>query len=202
MSDWLLVFLRAPRPGAVKSRLAATVGPDRALAIYRDLAERVLAAIPAGFEVELRYTPDSAGSEVTGWARPGWQLAPQGEGDLGARLQRAADDAWARGARRVLVIGTDSPEITGRDLHDARSALESHDVVLGPALDGGYWLIGLRQPLPGIFHGIPWSTAEVLATTVSAAQAAGRTVHRLRPLGDIDTEADWRDWQVRAGLKG
>lgn len=200
MSDRLAVFLRAPRPGTVKTRIAADLGPGQALDIYRDLLARVLAALPARLPVELRHTPDDAGPELEPLRRDGWTLAPQGPGDLGERLARAAGEAFAAGVRRWVVVGTDTPEVTAADLAWAFANLASHDVVMGPATDGGYWLLGLSRPAPSLFTGIPWGGDGVAEATTRAAEAAGLRLARLRTLDDIDTASDWRAWRRRAGI--
>ena len=200
MTDLLLVFLRAPRLGTVKTRLALGIGAPQALVIYRDLVERVLSAIPSSMNVRLCFTPDDAAPEIQVWVRPGWSLLPQGEGDLGTRLTQAIGQAFQEGVQGVVVIGTDAPEMTGTDLEEAFVALRDSDLVLGPATDGGYWLIGLTQPRPSLFTRIQWGESEVLNATEAAAALEGLSIRRLRCLSDLDTAADWEAWQMRAGL--
>lgn len=194
VADQLVVLLKAPRPGLVKTRLAARLGVDEATRAYRCLVEGVLKNVSGLPGVELRYAPDEAAAELSEWQRPGWTLAPQGDGDFGARLVRAFEENFAAGARRVVVIGADCPYVGMADLAAAFAALAAADVVLGPAVDGGYWLIGLHAPQPGLFRDIAWSTAAVLAQTERRATSASLTVARLRTLSDVDTEADWLRW--------
>ena len=193
-ADRLIVFVKAPRPGSVKTRIAEALGAKAAAAIYRILAERVLANLAGLREVELRFAPDDALPEIAPWLRRGWRACPQGEGDLGVRLQRAFADAFAAGARRVVVIGSDCPEVGAADIREAWQALAGADVALGPARDGGYWLIGLAQPQPRLFTDMPWSTAGVFRQTVERAGALGLRVARLRQLADVDTAADWKNF--------
>jgi rSAM/selenodomain-associated transferase 1 len=190
----VIVFLRAPELGKVKTRLAATVGPAVALTIYERLLALTFAALRQVPEVTLRVTPDTAIPAVTRWRQPGWNLAPQGEGDLGTRLARAVADSGVSAARPVVVIGCDCPQLAVTDLVEAAWELEEKDVVLGPATDGGYWLIGLRRPAPELFRGISWGTDRVLTESLAAAATAGFSVGRLRELRDVDTEADWQAW--------
>lgn len=188
----LVVFVKAPRPGFVKTRLAATLGGDAACAVYRHLVDGLLGQL-AGLEtLELRFMPDDAEAEVRHWLRRAWTLAPQGPGDLGARLHRAFESARATGAERVVVIGSDCPDVTAADIEAAWEALQSHEVVLGPARDGGYWLVGLNEPQASVFEGIAWSTDTVFAQTIARCRNAGLRVRVLRQLEDIDTEDDWR----------
>jgi|ERR1041384_4840991 rSAM/selenodomain-associated transferase 1 len=195
--DKLIVFVKAPRPGTVKTRLAVAIGPEEALAAYHQMVECVLASVSALPGVELRFTPDEARNEIAAWLHPGWTAAPQGEGDLGDRLQRAFASAFATGAGRVVGIGSDCPEVTAADIHAAWDALSENHVVLGPARDGGYWLIGLSQPCPALFSGIHWSTDSVMKETLDRARQAGLCVHQLHELADVDTVAEWREFQSR-----
>ena len=195
--DRLLLFLKAPRPGLVKTRLAAALGPAGAAHAYRLLVEVLLhrfAEIPS---LELRFAPDDAADEIKPWLRAAWTLAPQGPGDLGARLTTAFAAAFASGAERVVIIGSDCPDVSVCDVEFAWSALHTHDVVLGPATDGGYWLIGLRRPVPELFTAMPWSTPQVFAETCARCARHGLRLQLLRELTDIDEPADWQAFTSR-----
>ncbi|MFN0068135.1 MAG: TIGR04282 family arsenosugar biosynthesis glycosyltransferase [Limisphaerales bacterium] len=202
MTDRLVVFARAPRPGAVKRRLAAALGDEGACGAYATLARHVLGQLGAVSLGELRHTPDDAGREVADWLPPGWSLAPQGEGDLGARMARALTAHFQQGAARMALVGSDCPDVGAADIHAAWRSLADHELVLGPAEDGGYWLIGLRAAAAGwetLFRDMPWGTARVLAETLRRAEAAGLRAARLRTLRDVDKPADWEDWRSRGG---
>jgi len=188
----LIVFLKAPRPGFVKTRLASDLGDALACQAYRELTETVLAKLPPLPHIELRYTPDDALAEIQPWLHENWIAKPQGNGDLGDRMHRAFE-----ANSPAILIGTDCPTIEPTDLEAATAALQSHDLVLGPAADGGYWLIGLRAPCPALFEGIEWSTETVLEATVTKAKAAGLSVHWLRELRDVDSLADWENFQLK-----
>ncbi len=191
----LIIFLKAPRLGLVKTRLAQSLGAAAATAAYGQLVETLLEQLAPLPDVELHFTPDDAAAEILPWLHAGWTARAQGAGDLGERLHAAFQSAFADGAQRVVIIGSDCPAITTGDIHAAWQALATSDVVIGPARDGGYWLIGLRQPLPGLWNGIPWSTERVLRETLARAQADGLRIELLRELADVDTEADWRAFQ-------
>ncbi|KAF0173511.1 MAG: hypothetical protein FD161_3805 [Limisphaerales bacterium] len=193
----LVVFLKAPRAGAVKTRLAESLGADAACAAYRQLVEALLANLTPLPKAELCFAPLEAAAEIEPWLRPGWTLCPQVGGDLGGRLHAAFDEHFESDAQHVVVIGSDCPDVTAADIEDAWLALEGHDVVLGPALDGGYWLIGLRAPQPTLFTGIPWSTNRVFGETVRRARESDLRVALLRELSDVDTSADWERWLKR-----
>jgi len=179
------------------------MGAEGACAAYRRMIDHLMPAVrTSGHSVELRHTPDDASDEFSCWREPGWDLAPQGAGDLGARLERAFAASVAAGYERALVIGTDCPYVTAHDLREAATSLATHEVVIGPALDGGYWLIGMRGLHPELFRTIPWSTAEVTQATLQRAQSSNVAVHRLRELEDIDTLPDWEAFERFLGKRG
>ncbi len=189
----LIIFLKAPRPGFVKTRLSAVLGPDGACAAYVCLVETLLHRLRDRTDVELRFTPDDAAAEVRCWARPGWLMEPQGPGNLGDRLICAVEEAFQDRCEAVVIIGADCPEVSSRDVDGALEivATGKADVVLGPAKDGGYWLIAMRKPVAGLFAGIAWSTDSVLAETRARAHGLGLTVEEMRTLTDVDTPDDW-----------
>lgn len=193
----VLFYVKLPEPGRVKTRLAATLGTERAAAIYRRLTETVLRGIPAELEVWVMCEPPERGVEIAGWLRaPGagrtLRFVPQAVGDLGVRLERAFAAAFAEGYEAVAAIGSDCVELAPAHFAEAWQALATHDAAIGPAEDGGYYLLALRAPHPGLFAGIAWSTAAVLPQTLDRAAAAGLCVHLLPTLHDVDTEEDWR----------
>lgn len=190
----VIVFVKAPRPGFVKTRIAASLDDESASAIYQALVGLTLSRLSDAKDVELRFTPDDAAVEIEAWKRPGWRLRAQGDGDLGARIDRAVADAFNEGIEGVVVLGTDCPEFTLDDVAGAWNALREHEVVVGPAVDGGYWLIGMGCRQPELFTGIPWSTGQVFEVTMERARAAGLRVATLRSLRDVDTLEDWRAW--------
>ena len=186
-----IIFVKAPRPGFVKTRLAAAIGDEAACDAYRQLAETILAKLTPLPHVELRFTPDDAEEEIKSWLRKDWAARPQGEGDLGQRMLRA----FAEANGSAIIIGSDCPCLELSDLEAAAEALQTHDAVLGPAVDGGYWLIGLNVPCPALFEGIEWSTDAVLKTSMSKAELQGLSVCQLRELSDVDTVEDWSGWR-------
>jgi rSAM/selenodomain-associated transferase 1 len=192
----LIVFVKAPRLGTVKTRIASTVGAARALEIYQSLVGTVLGNLRAITRVELRYTPDDAGDEIQPWLQKGWTIERQGKGDLGERMHRAFTDSLEAGAKRVVIIGSDCPKVDEGDITKAFSALRQNDLVLGPATDGGYWLIGLRAAQKTLFDNMEWSTAKVAAETLSRAKGLEMKSHLLRELADVDTEDDWGKWHA------
>lgn len=183
----VIVFAKAPRRGFVKTRLAREIGPGGALEIYRTLLRRV----PRTISGTVCFAPADGWPELERYF-PGWRFRAQCEGDLGARLFAALLDSFARGALRTVIIGADCPYVNTDDLIDAWNALESSDVVFGPAEDGGYWLVGARRVHEDMFEGIAWGGSEVLEQNMRNCARLGLSVHLLRTLPDVDTRADWR----------
>lgn len=195
--DVLAVFLKQPRPGAVKTRLIPGLGAAGAAELYRVLAEDVVRRtrpLPGDYERLFFFTPAEARAEMEAWL-PGETWIAQEGPDLGARMSAAFDEAFRRGARRAAIIGSDVPGLSRDDVRGALASLEDHDLVLGPARDGGYYLIGLERPRPGLFPGIAWGTPSVFAATLERAAALGLTVRALDARRDIDTLEDVRaEW--------
>jgi rSAM/selenodomain-associated transferase 1 len=187
----LLVFLKHPTPGQVKTRLAASIGAQGATDIYRHCAELILGRLtPYRQQTTLCVDPPTAMDAVRTWVGPDWVLAPQQGGDLGERLMCATTEAFQRGARHVVVVGTDAPWMTSEDIDAAFHALDEADVVLGPTEDGGYYLIGLGRPLSTLFDGMAWSTPSVYEQTIAKAAQLGLRVRSLRIGYDLDRLED------------
>lgn len=188
----LIVFAKAPRPGTVKTRLAADLGDDEAARIYRALGRGVVDAVREGpWRTVVAFAPPGAREEMEAWlGAHGLAFRPQTGGDLGARMYGALAAELAAGANRVCVVGTDAPGVDAALVHEAFAALEERDVVLGPARDGGYYLLATTRPHRGLFQDIPWSTPQVLERTRRRAGELGLDVHLLAPLTDVDRLAD------------
>ena len=193
----LLVFAREPIPGLVKTRLIPTLGASGAAHLYQALLERAVSAaigVP-GVAVELwcAGAPPSGGVCAKLARRHGLELRQQGAGDLGQRMAQALGETLALGDRAVL-IGSDCPGYHAAYLSAAFAALLGHDVVLGPAADGGYVLIGMRRPAPDLFADIPWGTDTVLEATRTALTRLGLIWVELPGLQDIDRPEDLAAW--------
>jgi hypothetical protein len=189
----LVAFVKAPRLGRVKSRLARDIGVVAAWKFYRT----TMAGILRPFDGDNRWfrwlavTPDPAVAEPVLWPR-GWRRMPQGSGDLGARMGRVMKTLPPG---PVVIIGTDVPGIRPRHIAQAFHALGRYEAVFGPAADGGYWLVGLRRRprCPEIFSGVQWSTSAALADTI--ANIPKTNIAMLEVLQDIDTGADLDCWR-------
>ena len=202
----LVVFARAPQLGRVKTRLASVVGDEAALSIYRGLAEQVMQQVcgDAEFVVTVACAPDSSVDDVREWLGAhagGRHVEGQGTGDLGARMHGAMLRHFGRGARKVVIIGTDCPAVNAQVVRSAMEALDHADVVFGPALDGGYYLVGAAMPVPQLFTDVPWSAANTLEVSLDRAARSGLRVQLLSLLADIDTAEDWEAWR-RSGKEG
>ena len=192
----LIVFARVPADGQVKTRLAAAIGAAAATAAYTRLAQLVIGAVQQGssYSVSVAYTPADGERAMRAWLGPGLAMQPQADGDLGARMASAIGEAIDGGAGRVVVIGTDCPAVTAHVVEEAFTRLDGADVVIGPASDGGYYLIGMSRLHPGLFADVPWSSPETLRTTLERARALQLRVTMLDERRDIDTADDWRAW--------
>ncbi|MDO8539677.1 MAG: TIGR04282 family arsenosugar biosynthesis glycosyltransferase [Opitutaceae bacterium] len=188
----LLAMLKLPRAGLVKTRLARAIGAEPAATLFRVLAERQMAAIPSSWRSEVHFAPAEAVAEMQSWLGLRHAYYAQSEGDLGHRLTTAAAGAFERGAGAVIIVGGDCPDLDEICLHETASLLRRTDVVLGPAIDGGYYLIGLTRPSPQLFVEIPWSSPHVLESTLERITAAGLKHAMLAPKEDIDDLASLR----------
>jgi hypothetical protein len=186
----VIVLAKEPRPGFTKTRLAAGVGAEAAARLSEVFLRRTLSfARPHARRLFVSFAPREARDAFEAWA-PGARLISQPEGDLGLRLQCAFEMALADGARTPVLIGSDSPTLPPNLLRYAQRLLVGHDVVLGPAEDGGYYLIGMNKPQPALFREIDWSESVVLGQTLARAADAGLRVATLPYWYDIDTADD------------
>lgn len=183
------VFAKWPEPGRVKTRLglAADVAARAAEAFLRDTLGRGSAVAARRVVV---FAPADAADRFAGLVPPGWSCESQADGDLGDRLAAFFQRHLPTG-EAVVAIGSDSPTLPIGYVGQAVALLGDADVVLGPACDGGYYLVGVRGELPPLFDGIDWSTASVLAQTVAALSEPRWRVRLLPPWYDVDTPADW-----------
>ena len=196
LTNHLIVFVKAPRMGAVKSRLARDVGPIAATAFYRATTATVLRRLVPDprWRLKLAVTPDLDAAGAGFWPAGIARLA-QGGGDLGRRMERMLR---VPPPGPVVVVGSDIPDLRAGHVARAFAALGEQDAVFGPADDGGYWLVGMkRRPwLDGVFAGVRWSSPYALADTL--ANLAGRRVRLVDRLADVDTGTDLTNWRRRA----
>ena len=192
MISRILLFLKAPWAGFVKTRIGRTAGHEEALRVYRWLVERQLKALPDFAKVEIHFAPENAATEMKEWLGNEFFYYPQCEGDLGDRMREAVKSAFSRGRGPVICIGADCPTLMSQDICDAISFLKNGaDLVFGPTHDGGYYLLGLKGFQPEIFRQIPWSSEQTLEVSLERAGEAGLNVELLSRKSDIDEASDW-----------
>lgn len=184
-------MLKAPVEGTVKTRLAKEIGSSAATLAYRALVEHQLRQIPHEWEVHICFTPQESRTAMQDWLGSAPVFSAQGSGDLGERLDAASRGHFKTSDRRLVILGGDCPYLDRRVLQNAEAALREADVVLVPALDGGYCLVGLRKAVPTIFREIAWSTAEVLAQTRQRLREESISWVELEPAEDVDDGASW-----------
>jgi len=187
----LLIFAKAPEPGLSKTRLMPLLDAEEAAAVHEQLSRRVFQAI-ATSQLSIVLWGASHDPTLVAWAaQSGWPLRQQQGDDLGERMAHALADELAAGAERAILIGTDCPLMSANYVAQAEAALASADVVLGPAEDGGYVLIGCSRAVPEIFREIEWGTHRVLEQTLKSASQARLRVSQLDTLWDVDRPEDW-----------
>lgn len=186
--DILIILARSPVYGKVKTRLAAAIGTAEALEVYRQLLQHTLEVagnVPS--DKIVFYSDESVPDEATA---PGFARATQYGADLGARMENAFTHVFRQGYEKAVMIGTDCPAMGERTLAAAFEALHQHDVVIGPAYDGGYYLLGMKQVHHRLFDNIPWSTPAVFEETVTICRYDGLRYLLLPTLHDVDKKKD------------
>lgn len=187
----LLYFVKHPTPGKVKTRLAKTVGNREAARLYRELAEKnfreaALLHQRKVCDLVIVFDPPEKIGDIKNWLSAPCEYWPQGEGGLSKRLISAFRDAFQEGDKRVIALGSDTLGLTFQIIEEAFDDLKSEDVVIGPAEDGGYYLIGLSSFIPELFEGITWSTNTVLQETYNQISKLGLSHRTLILLEDLD----------------
>jgi len=223
----IILFVKYPEKGRVKTRLARSLGDDAAVKIYCQLVSRLVRMLRevSVEEVRVCYDPSEKRQQIEAWLRPIWLDAgevlaseevsnkepalvfrPQCEGDLGARLQLAFSQVFEENESsgvpesQVLTIGSDCIEIDGQTFQEAWKSLEEKDVVFGPTFDGGYYMVGMNSSYPDIFENIPWSSETTMEVSLQRALESGLDVALLDEKHDIDTEEDWRRAELKFSL--
>ncbi len=195
-----IVMLKTPRPGEVKTRLAAALGPDQAARLAQAFAEDALAAArQTGAPLAVSFTPAEAATEIATWLGPDIPLWPQVEDDLGRRMAHALGLAFAAGATHALLMGSDVPDAPPALIREALDLLSTHAAVLGPCEDGGFWCIGVSAHVftPDMLDRLPWSSETTLAATVERLAALGVQPALLPQWRDVDTLSDLLNLQSR-----
>jgi hypothetical protein len=190
----LVLFIKSPEKGMVKSRLAKDTDENTALSLYRLFVMDLLKTLKTGwYSLRIYFSPPDAADKLSAWLGEGYSYLPQKGTDLGARMKNAFRDTFAEGFKKVLLIGSDVPDLSCSILNEAFT-FDHCDAVLGPSPDGGYYLIGFRHDTftPEIFEGIQWGTEHVFRNTMAVFHKKKRRVQVLPPKMDIDRIEDLR----------
>lgn len=199
----LIIFAKYPEPGKVKSRIASELGAERAAEIYSRIAKAVIEKVSTSdtHRTIIFYDPPERENEIKLWLginKHSYERQPGST--IGEKMSNSFRDVFSRGAEKAVLIGTDIPEITAGTVNAAFGLLDETDVVLGPAEDGGYYLMGLRNPEPLLFRDIEWSTNLVLSQTIDRIKERKLSYNLLQTLKDVDTAGDI-DQDLVAALK-
>jgi len=199
----LIIFTRYPEPGTTKTRMIPVLGAEGAADLQRRMTDHLVSKLKTWMEqrpveVEIRF---DGGSQrlMRDWLGPSFTYGCQGRGPIGRRMQRALVDGFQNGFTSIVIIGSDIPDISTAIIQQAFEALKSNSLVLGPAGDGGYYLLGMQkadkgQAYPELFEGINWGTHQVLAQTIAAAHQLGIGYALLDTLKDVDRPEDLKIW--------
>lgn len=192
----LLIFVKYPEPGKVKTRLAKNIGLESAAALYREMAETIIYDLSklTDYAKIIFFDPPERKEDVMRWLKfNGLSFIPQGGNSLGEKMSNAFRHAFSRGADRAVVIGTDCPQISTQTILEAFEKLKTSEVVIGPSYDGGYYLLGLRRFIQEVFKDIDWGTNRVLDQTIKRLRDNGINPECLETLRDVDTIEDLRN---------
>ena len=196
-SQHLIIFTRYPEIGQTKTRLIPILGAEGAAHLQQQLTEQTVTLGRSLLAQKIALRVYFAGGNMAlmqKWLGQKLAYFPQSGADLGQRMEQAFAESFAQGAQQVVLIGTDCPLLTEALIHQAFWQLTQREIVLGPAEDGGYYLIGLSRFLPALFQGIDWGSDRVLAQTQAIIQHHHYTVDYLPPLFDLDRPSDWQRW--------
>lgn len=190
--DAVIVMAKAPRPNKVKTRLTPPLDSETASRLYccflLDKLEQVKDL--EGICPMIAYTPHESADFFTSIRPAGFTLIPQKGGNLGERLANVSGYIVKQGFKKVVILDSDSPNLPSKYIYESLRCLDTADAVIGPCLDGGYYLIGFNNHIPELFHGIPWSTSRVTELTMEKAANCGKTISLLNEWYDVDT---WKD---------
>jgi rSAM/selenodomain-associated transferase 1 len=193
----LLIFIRLPRKGKVKTRLAQSIGEQNATEFYQICVKsifREIGKLPENIEKYIFFSEQPDKGEKRFLESNGFRHSVQkGEG-LGQRLENALNTVFKEGAQKTIVVASDVPDLSAQIINEAIEALDQNDIVIGPCFDGGYYLLGMKKMHHKLFSNISWSTNQVYTQTLDSAKKDKLSLHQLQTLIDIDTGMDLRTW--------
>lgn len=191
----IIVFTRYPEPGKCKTRLIPILGAEGAAELQRRMSSLMICTVREyasqnpDIHIEVRYDGGTLALMKIAFGKADYQ--PQPEGSIGQRMTKSFENAFSEGSEAVILAGSDCPDISPDLLGEAFARLKRHDLVIGPALDGGYYLIGMKRLLNGLFPAdMPWGTASVIERTLRIARKLALAVSLLRELEDVDLPED------------
>lgn len=190
--DFYGIMIKYPEPGMVKTRLALNIGPEKAALISRQITERVMKQtmpFSGGYLRFVFYDPPGRIQDFVSWLKNEKFIAQKGN-DVGERMDNVIRHLLENGAVKAVITGSDIPCLNNEIIIQAFEMLDHADVVIGPARDGGYYLIGMKSPTPELFCDIPWSTGDVFKKTVNILKLSGKSYGLLPELSDLDTIED------------
>ncbi|EOQ87297.1 transferase 1, rSAM/selenodomain-associated [Leptospira yanagawae serovar Saopaulo str. Sao Paulo = ATCC 700523] len=190
----LIIFAKQPKLGQVKTRLAHAIGDTKALDVYEELLQ-ITESVTSNLDADKIVYWDQIPELPNPYFTFGFRHFTQTSGDLGSKMANAFQNEFQESNGKVLIIGTDCPYLNPSIFSDAYKALDHSDFVIGPAIDGGYYLLGMKEYLPFVFRGIPWSTESVLKLTLEAIKKNHFRYSLLKELDDIDTVNEWEKWK-------
>lgn len=196
----ILIFVKYPEPGSVKTRLAKNIGSESAALLYRNMAEGIIYDLSklTQYRKIIFFDPPERRNEVTHWLKiSGLSFVAQEGNSLGERMSNAFGHAFSIGAEKAVVVGTDCPQITAQTIINAFEKLETSEAVIGPSHDGGYYLLGMRRLILELFHDIDWSTNLVFDQTMKKLRHNGIKSECLEMLRDVDTIEDLSNDQIQ-----
>lgn len=196
-AEALLIFIKNPLPGKVKTRLAAGLGAEKALEIYLNLLQITRETV-LNLDCRRYLFYSDFIEKKDEWQAAKFRKMLQHEGDLGQRLSAAFEHSLPLHSK-AIVIGSDCPDLNEQIIRTAFDRLDYCDIVIGPAEDGGYYLLGMKDFFPELFEGIIWSTDKVLEQTLSKIKAANKTFELCPTLRDLDDASDWEVLKARFG---
>ena len=202
LKQHLIIFTRYPEPGKTKTRLIPVLGDVGAANLQKQMTEYTISQVKelqkmSKVSVEVRFTGGDL-EKMQNWLGNDLLYQFQGQGDLGKRMEKSLANAFSQSAEQVIIIGSDCPDLNSQILATAFEKLRFFNLVIGPALDGGYYLIGLQQPTAELFTNIHWGTAQVFAKTVEIAQELHLSIDYLQPLADIDRPEDLHNYYAES----
>ena len=192
MKQVLIIFVREPELGKVKTRLAKTMGDSAALEIYKELlvhTKNITCEIPV--DKIVYYAEPVVSDPFPVWDKSKFSFEIQNGSDLGERMKNAFKSEFKKGYEQVCIIGSDCISLQKKDINEAFSILNTHDFVIGPSTDGGYYLLGMKKFFPKLFDDKLWSTDAVLSSTIQNIKSSGKSFLLMRELTDIDNQENW-----------